>query len=101
MRFSKQFPIYERYKVEFSADGFNLFNHRNVTNVSTTSAYTITNNKPAAGTPNTTTTYPTLTPNTSSGVSTTNSSLFNVPNSANSNYVFGTRQIQLGLRLTF
>lgn len=102
LRLSKQFAVYENYKVEFSADGFNLFNHRNVTGVSSTAAYTITNPAtPVAGTPATTITNPTLTPNTSAVSTLTNSSLFNVPSTANSNYVYGVRQIQLGLRLTF
>jgi hypothetical protein len=95
MRLSKQFPIYEQYKLEFSADGFNLFNHRNVTGVSATSAYTLTN--PTAGVAGTTAT-PALVPY---NVTTSGASEFNVPSSANSNYVYGTRQIQLGLRLTF
>jgi hypothetical protein len=102
LRLSKQFPIYERFKVEFSADAFNLFNHRNVTGVSSTTAYTITNPAaPAAGTPAGTITSPTLTPYSTAVASSTNSSLFNVPSSANSNFVYGTRQIQLGVRLTF
>jgi outer membrane receptor protein involved in Fe transport len=95
MRLSKQFPIYEQYKLEFSADGFNLFNHRNVTGVSATSAYTLTN--PSAGVAGTTTS-PALVPY---NVTTSGASEFNVPSSANSNYVYSTRQIQLGLRLTF
>jgi outer membrane receptor protein involved in Fe transport len=97
MRFSKQFPVYEQYKLEFSADGFNLFNHRNVTGVSTTSAYTISS--PSSGTAGTTT-APTIIPY-SSAVATNGSTEFNVPSSANSNYVYGVRQIQQGLRLTF
>jgi len=96
LRFSKQFPITERFKAEFSADGFNLLNHRNVTGVSTTSAYTISS--PTAGTAGTTT-NPTLIPYSSGVVN--GVSQYNVPSSANSNYVYSTRQIQLGLRLFF
>ena len=103
LRLSKQFPIRERFKLEFSADAFNLLNHRNVTGVSSTSPYTISNgisgNAPAVGTPATTITNPTLTPYSNSVVS--GVSQFNVPSSANSNYVYSTRQIQLGARLTF
>jgi hypothetical protein len=95
-RLSKQFQVYENYKMEFSADGFNLFNHRNVTGVATTSPYAISSSSSNANG------EPLLVANTSSSyVSTGNSSLFNVPSNANSNYVYGVRQIQLGLRLTF
>ena len=96
LRFSKVFPITERFKGEFSADGFNIFNHVNVTGVNTTSAYTISS--PTGGTAGVTT-NPTLIPY-SSGVS-NGATLWNVPSSANSNYVYGTRQIQLGVRLMF
>lgn len=97
LRFSKQVPITERYKFEFSADAFNLLNHVNVTGVSSTSAYTISS--PSSGTAGVTT-NPTLIPY-SSAVSTSGASLFNVPSSANSNFAYSTRQIQLGLRFTF
>ncbi len=103
LRLAKQVTLGERYHVEFTADGFNLFNHRNVTGISTTAAYTGSTATPAAGTPASTITAPVLSPNTSyvSGAAGSQSSLFGVPNSANSNFVYGTRQIQLGARLTF
>lgn len=96
LRFSKEFPITERYKFQFSADGFNIFNHVNVTGVNTTSAYTITS--PSSGTAGATT-NPTLTPYTSAVSNGT--TLWNVPTSANSNYVYGTRQIQFGVHFLF
>ena len=96
LRLSKQFTITEGYKLEFSADGFNLFNHRNVTGVSSTSAYSISS--PTAGTTGTTT-NPTLIPYSSAV--TNGASQFMVPSSANSNFVYGTRQIQIGFRLLF
>jgi Carboxypeptidase regulatory-like domain len=102
LRFSKTFPIRERFKAEFSVDGFNIFNHQNVTGVGTTTAYQINNpSAPAAGTPTGTPTYPTLGPNNTASAIANGASLFNVPSSANSNFVYSTRQIQLGLRLTF
>jgi hypothetical protein len=96
LRFSKQFPITERFKAEFAADGFNILNHRNVTGVSSTSPYSISN--PTSGTAGTTT-FPTLIPN--SGAVANGVSQFNFPSSANSNYVYSTRQIQLGVRFLF
>jgi hypothetical protein len=91
LRLAKQFPIYERFKLEVSGDAFNLFNHRNVTGVSSTSAYTISN--PTNGA------TPTLIPYSSAVAN--NVSQFMVPTSANSNFVYSTRQIQIGARLTF
>jgi outer membrane receptor protein involved in Fe transport len=96
MRFSKSGTIYERYKLQFSADAFNLFNHRNVTQVNTTGSYAISS--PTSGVAGVTTS-PTLGPNSSAVANGT--ALLGVPTSANSNYVYSTRQIQLGLRLSF
>jgi len=102
LRVSKSVTLAERYKFEFSADAFNLLNHQNVTGIATTAAYSISS--PSSGTAGTTT-FPTLGPNTSSsaitGAAGSQSSLFNFPSSANSNYVYSTRQIQLGVRFSF
>ena len=76
MKLSKIFKIHERYSLEFSGEGFNLFNHKNVTGTSTT-AYIL------------------------SGTTLTYQTGFGVPNTANSNFVFNTRQVQLGLRFKF
>ena len=76
LKLSKIFKIRERYSLEFSGEGFNLFNHKNITGVYGT-AYTL------------------------SGTNLTYQTGFGVPNSANSNFVFNTRQVQLGLRLKF
>ena len=97
LRLAKQFQVCKQSKAEFSADAFNLFNHRNVTGVNTTSAYTISS--PSSGTAGVTE-NPTIIPY-SSAVSSTNSSLFNAPSSANSNFVYGVRQIQFGVRVMF
>ncbi len=94
LRLAKLFQVCKDAKAEFSLDTFNLFNHQNVTGVNTTTAYTMS--VPTSGTAGVNT-YPTLIPyNTSNGAS-----LFNVPTSANSNYVYGVRQIQLGVRVLF
>ncbi len=98
LRMSKNFKLTERFKLEFSADSFNLLNHRNVTGVTGLTAYQI--NNPTAGTAGVTT-YPTLGPNNSSSAIANGAALFNTPVTANSNYVYSTRQIQLGLRLSF
>ena len=97
LRLSKWFQVYKQTKAEFSMDVFNLLNHQNVTGVNTTSAYTISS--PSSGTAGVTT-NPTIIPY-STAVSSTNSSLFNAPSSANSNYVYGVRQIQFGVRVMF
>lgn len=102
LRLSKSVTIAERYKFEFSADGFNILNHQNVTGIATTAAYAISS--PSAGVAGQST-FPTIVPNTSSsaitGAAGSQSSLFGVPTSANSNFVYNTRQIQLGVRFSF
>jgi len=100
LRLSKAFKVRERYNFEFTADGFNLFNHNNVTGVSTTSAYQMSN--PKAGVAGTTT-NPTLTPNSGSyvGAAGSQTSLFGVSSSGNSNFVYSPRQLQMGVRVTF
>ena len=100
LRLSKGFKVRERYNFEFTTDIFNLFNHDNVTGVSTTSAYQM--NNPASGTAGTTT-NPTLGPNSGSytGVVGSQTSLFGVPSSGNSNFVYSPRQLQMGVRVTF
>jgi hypothetical protein len=92
LRFSKKFTYKERYGLELMAEGFNLFNHYNVTGVNNT-GYVIS-------------TSGTLASNSAVACSSASPCLnFNAPfgtlNNANSNFVDGTRQIQLGLRLTF
>ena len=96
LRLSKKVTISERYNLEFTADGFNLANHNNITGITTTAAYT--GSTAAGGTP-------VLSPNASSstiaGAAGSQYTLFGVPNSGNSNFVYGVRQLQLGARLTF
>jgi hypothetical protein len=93
LRISKTIPITERYSLEVLGEGFNLFNHVNVTTVNT-SGYivsttgTITN---ANGTVPCSTASPCLTYNTP----------FGTVSNANSNFAYSSRQIQIGVRFKF
>ena len=89
MRVSKRIAVHERYNVELLAESFNLFNHLNVTGVSSTTAYGFTAG--TATTPNV------LTPNTSFGVFDPKT----FAGSANSNFIYSPRQVQLGARVQF
>jgi hypothetical protein len=88
LRLSKTVKIQEKYSVELLADAFNLANHTNVTGVTTT-GYTVGTNAAACGT---TAASPCLN---------FNSAGFGVPNSANSNFSYSPRQLQLGVRVKF
>ncbi|HLM59330.1 MAG TPA: hypothetical protein VK308_00870, partial [Pyrinomonadaceae bacterium] len=79
LRLSKRFRITETANLEFFAEGFNIFNRVNVTNVGTR-AYTVTGNAAA----------PTL----------TYDPLFGVPNEAG-NSIFRERQVQFAARFQF
>jgi outer membrane receptor protein involved in Fe transport len=96
LRLSKQFRITERYKAEFSADCFNVFNHNNITGVNTSASYAISGTSYNAATGALTSN---LTPN-SSAVS-NGTALFGTATNGNSNYVYNPRQIQLGFRVSF
>ena len=86
LRLSKTIKYQERYSVELLADAFNLANHTNVTGVST-NGYSVAT--------------------TGTGCSTAapclnfNASTFGVANSANSNFSYSPRQLQLGVRVKF
>jgi outer membrane receptor protein involved in Fe transport len=93
MRISKKFPITERVKLELLGEGFNLFNHLNVTNMNNTgyavaTSGTIAN---ANGTISCSSASPCLRYNTA----------FGTPSNANSNFAYSTRQVQVGARLFF
>jgi hypothetical protein len=83
LRLSKRFRVLERFDAELLAESFNIFNHQNVTGVSSTSAYGFTAGN--ATTPNM------LTYNTT----------FGVVNNVNSNTMYSPRQVQLGARVQF
>jgi Carboxypeptidase regulatory-like domain len=80
LRIARSFPIYERSRLEFTVEAFNLFNHVNYTAASTT-AYTVGG----------TATAPTLTYNTSFGTLT----------NANNSVFYAARQLQFGAKFSF
>jgi hypothetical protein len=79
LRAQKQFRFAERYNLEVFGEAFNLANHQNVTGVNST-GYAIT------GTGTGTLTYQTN---------------FGQTATANTNYAYGPRVIQIGGRVTF
>ncbi len=108
---SKSFKIAERYSVQLSGEGFNLLNHRNVTGVGSTVGYNI--GSPTAKASSTNPTGLTaanvaanaglnsLSLNTATLASGNTGWNFGIPSTANSNFVYSTRQIQIGARITF
>lgn len=80
LRISKKFTLGENYKLEVLGEAFNLFNHINVTSDSTTGYF-------VGGTA----AAPTLTFNPPFGATST----------ANSNFAYTSRQIQIGVRFLF
>ncbi len=79
MRAQKAFQFYEHYNLELFGEAFNLANHQNVTGVNST-GYAIT------GTGTGTLTY---------------QANFGQTSSANTNYAYGPRVIQIGARVNF
>jgi hypothetical protein len=94
LRLSKKIPITEKYQLEFIGEGFNLFNHVNVTAVNNTGYIVSTTGSivNANGTVACSTTAPCLNINSLPFGSVTN---------ANSNFAYTSRQVQLGLRFLF
>jgi hypothetical protein len=86
LRLSRRFRFTETMNLEFLAEGFNIFNRRNITNLGTT-AYTITN--PAASAP----------PGTPSTLN-FQTATFGVPSEAG-NSIFRERQVQFAVRFQF
>ena len=102
LRLSKTIKYQERYSVELLADAFNLANHTNVTGVTTTgySVATERGNARARAAPRA---APCLNFNTS-GATPRRAPFrltFGVANSANSNFSYSPRQLQLGVRVKF
>jgi outer membrane receptor protein involved in Fe transport len=89
LRLSKRFKVMERCDVEILGESFNIFNHLNQTNVASTNAYGFTAG--SATTPNV------LTPNSTFGTYNPQTFL----GSANSNFIYSPRQVQLGARVQF
>jgi outer membrane receptor protein involved in Fe transport len=73
---AKTFPIREKYRLEFLAEGFNVFNHQNYTGVSSLGYYI-------------------------SGNTLTYQPSFGTLTNSNSNFIYSPRQIQFGVRLHF
>jgi hypothetical protein len=107
LRLSKTLKFQERYSIELLADVFNLANHTNVTGVTTLGYSVVTSGTvPVPGGAqacssavpclNFNTSGPTLQP----GVLPFTAQL-GVPNSANSNFIYSPRQLQLGVRVKF
>ncbi len=73
---AKTFPIREKYRLQFLAEGFNVFNHQNYTGASSYGYYI-------------------------SGNTLTYQSSFGRLTNSNSNFIYTPRQIQFGVRLHF
>ena len=83
LRLSKSIPIKERYRLQILGEVFNLANHVNVTGV-VNSAYTITGSTLVFNAP-----------------STNNKPFLGTVSSANSNFAYSTRNIQIGAKFIF
>ena len=88
LRLSKFLTVRDRYKLEFSGEGFNLFNHANVTAVQAT-AYFVGSEALTAGSA---VKSPTLE---------YNSGVYGTATNINSNFAYSPRQVQLGVRVSF
>ena len=91
LRISKKFTFAEKYNIVLQAESFNLFNHYNATAVNTTGYFVDTGNQ-VFGSVTCTATNPCLAYNTGA---------FGSVTSANSNFAYSTRQIQLAARFIF
>jgi len=94
LRISKTIAIKDTVNLELLGEAFNLFNHFNVTGVGTT-GYIVSKSGSITDTTGATQTC------TSSAACLSYSTSFGLPSSANSNFAYSTRQIQIGLRLKF
>ena len=86
LRAQKDFTFMEKYNLQLIGEAFNLANHQNVTGINGT-GYAISTTQ--GSTPATTSNSLTYQPS------------FGSVTSANSNYAYGPRVIQLALRLMF
>ncbi len=93
LRISKEFLFADHYRLELLGEGFNLLNHFNVTNANTT-GYIIS----TSGT--TTTSNGTVTCTAASPCLNFNAP-FGTTSTANSNFAYTQRQIQIGVRFKF
>ena len=88
LKLSKIFTYKERYSVELSGEGFNLFNHVNYTGIAST-GYLLGGSVASGGTM------------TYCGTANPCSAVFGALTNANSNFAYSPRQVQLGVRVTF
>jgi hypothetical protein len=99
LRISKSFTFHDRYRAEFLIEGFNLFNHVNVTGINTTGYYVTTSNiSTPSGTVTCSSASPCLQYNYNSA---TLAPVFGTVNNANSNWAYSSRQIQWAVRFHF
>jgi len=110
LRLSKTIKVKERYSVELLADAFNLANHTNVTGVTTLGYSVVSGTTPTSvplvggGTQLCSNAAPCLNFNTSGPTPAAGAPFapqLGVPNSANSNFSYSPRQLQLGVRVKF
>jgi hypothetical protein len=106
LRLSKTIKVRENYSLELAADAFNLFNHVNVTTV-TTLGYSAVSTGTVA-TPNgpvaCSAAAPCLNFNTSGATPTTGTPFtpqLGAVTNGNSNFIYSPRQLQLGVRIKF
>jgi hypothetical protein len=99
LRLSKSFTFHDRYRAEILIEGFNLFNHVNVTGINTTGYYVTTSNiSTPSGTVTCSSASPCLQYNYNSA---TLAPVFGTVTNANSNWAYTSRQIQWALRFHF
>ncbi|HWN75695.1 MAG TPA: hypothetical protein VNO13_08120, partial [Candidatus Udaeobacter sp.] len=93
LRISKKVQFGERYSVELIGEAFNIFNHQNVTGVSTTGYSISTTGSVTSSNGNT--------PCTSAAPCLSYNSSFGSVTNTNSNFADSPRQIQIGFRFFF
>jgi hypothetical protein len=103
MRVSRRFTLLDKYKFEALVEAFNLFNHQNITNVSTTE-YSIGTTSAANPTPTVCANEPKFTPGVlpvGTNVLCAGTNSFGAVTCTNGNTIFRERQVQIGLRFEF
>jgi len=99
LRVTKSVTVKERFRAEFIASAFNLFNHVNVTGINTTGYFVTTSNiSIPSGTVTCSSASPCLQFNYNSA---TLAPVFGTVNNANSNWAYSVRQIEIAIRFHF
>lgn len=102
LRLSKKFLFKERYGVEVMGEGFNLFNHQNYTGENNTGYFVTTSNITLPD--NTTVLCSNAAPCLNFNWTKSGSSalpVFGSLTNSNSNFAYSSRQIQIGVKITF